>query len=61
MIAQIIGWSARNTLLVLIATFMAVAGGIYALKHPPGRHPRPVGRTGHHHDRVPGPESAGRR
>jgi Cu(I)/Ag(I) efflux system membrane protein CusA/SilA len=35
MIARIIGWSARNTLLVLIATFMAVAGGIYALKHLP--------------------------
>ena len=35
MIARIIDWSARNALLVLIATFVAVAGGIYALKHLP--------------------------
>jgi copper/silver efflux system protein len=35
MIARIIDWSARNTALVLIATFMAVAGGVYALKHLP--------------------------
>jgi Cu(I)/Ag(I) efflux system membrane protein CusA/SilA len=35
MIARIIDWSARNIMIVLIATFMAVAGGIYALQHLP--------------------------
>jgi len=35
MIARIIEWSARNIMLVLIATFLAVAGGIYALRHLP--------------------------
>jgi Cu(I)/Ag(I) efflux system membrane protein CusA/SilA len=35
MIARIIDWSARNIVIVLIATFMAAAGGIYALKHLP--------------------------
>ena len=35
MIARIIDWSARNIMIVLIATFMAAAGGIYALKHLP--------------------------
>ena len=32
MIARIIDWSARNIMLVLIATFFAVGGGIYALR-----------------------------
>jgi copper/silver efflux system protein len=35
MIARIIDWSARNIMIVLIATFMAAAGGIYALRHLP--------------------------
>ncbi len=35
MIARIIDWSARNIMIVLIATFMAGAGGIYALRHLP--------------------------
>jgi Cu(I)/Ag(I) efflux system membrane protein CusA/SilA len=35
MIARIIDWSARNIVIVLIATFMAAAGGIYALRHLP--------------------------
>ena len=35
MIARIIEWSARNIMLVLIATFLAVAGGITALRHLP--------------------------
>jgi Cu(I)/Ag(I) efflux system membrane protein CusA/SilA len=35
MIARIIDWSARNIMVVLIATFMAVGGGIYALRHLP--------------------------
>jgi Cu(I)/Ag(I) efflux system membrane protein CusA/SilA len=35
MIARLIDWSARNVMLVLIATAFAVAGGIYALKHLP--------------------------
>ena len=35
MIARIIDWSARNIMLVLIATFLAVAGGITALRHLP--------------------------
>ncbi len=35
MIARIIDWSARNIMIVLIATFMAVAGGLYALRHLP--------------------------
>ena len=35
MIARLISWSARNLMLVLIATFFAVAGGLYALKHLP--------------------------
>jgi copper/silver efflux system protein len=35
MIARIIDWSARNIMVVLIATFMAGATGIYALRHLP--------------------------
>jgi copper/silver efflux system protein len=35
MIARVIDWSARNIMLVLIATIFAVAGGVYALKHLP--------------------------
>ena len=35
MIARIIEWSARNIMLVLVATFLAVGGGIYALRHLP--------------------------
>jgi multidrug efflux pump subunit AcrB len=35
MIGRLIDWSARNIMLVLIATAFAVAGGIYALKHLP--------------------------
>ncbi len=35
MIARIITWSSRNIFLVLIATFFAVVGGLYALKHLP--------------------------
>ena len=35
MIARIIDWSARNIMIVLIAAFMAAAGGIYALRHLP--------------------------
>jgi Cu(I)/Ag(I) efflux system membrane protein CusA/SilA len=35
MIARLIGWSARNLILVLIGTVFAVAAGVYALKHLP--------------------------
>ncbi|ADP71288.1 heavy metal efflux pump, CzcA family [Rhodomicrobium vannielii ATCC 17100] len=35
MIARIIEWSARNIMVVLIATLLAIAGGIYALRHLP--------------------------
>jgi Cu(I)/Ag(I) efflux system membrane protein CusA/SilA len=35
MIAHIIEWSARNIMIVLIATALAIAGGIYALRHLP--------------------------
>ena len=35
MIARIIEWSARNIMIVLIGTFLATAGGIYALRHLP--------------------------
>ena len=35
MIARIIEWSARNVMIVLIATVLAIAGGIYALRHLP--------------------------
>jgi copper/silver efflux system protein len=35
MIARLIGWSARNLMLVLIGTLFAVAAGIYALAHLP--------------------------
>ena len=35
MIAKLISWSARNIMLVLIATLFAGAGGIYALRHLP--------------------------
>jgi Cu(I)/Ag(I) efflux system membrane protein CusA/SilA len=35
MIAKLIAWSARNVLLVLIASLFAVAGGLYALGHLP--------------------------
>ena len=35
MIARIIEWSARNIMLVLIATLLAIGGGVYALRHLP--------------------------
>jgi Cu(I)/Ag(I) efflux system membrane protein CusA/SilA len=35
MIARLIGWSARNLMLIFIGTVFAVASGIYALKHLP--------------------------
>jgi Cu(I)/Ag(I) efflux system membrane protein CusA/SilA len=35
MIARLIGWSARNLMLILIGTVFATAAGIYALKHLP--------------------------
>jgi copper/silver efflux system protein len=35
MIARIIDWSARNIMIVLIATALAVGGGVYALKNLP--------------------------
>jgi Cu(I)/Ag(I) efflux system membrane protein CusA/SilA len=35
MIARLIGWSARNLVLVLIGTVFAVAAGLYALKTLP--------------------------
>lgn len=35
MIARLIGWSARNLMLILIGTVFAVAAGLYALKHLP--------------------------
>jgi copper/silver efflux system protein len=35
MIARIIDWSARNIMIVLIATALAAAGGVYALRHLP--------------------------
>jgi Cu(I)/Ag(I) efflux system membrane protein CusA/SilA len=35
MIAQLIGWSARNLMLIFIATVFATTAGIYALKHLP--------------------------
>jgi Cu(I)/Ag(I) efflux system membrane protein CusA/SilA len=35
MIARLIGWSARNLILILIGTAFAVAAGVYALKHLP--------------------------
>jgi Cu(I)/Ag(I) efflux system membrane protein CusA/SilA len=35
MIARLIGWSARNLMLILIGTVFAVASGIYALAHLP--------------------------
>jgi copper/silver efflux system protein len=35
MIARLIGWSARNLMLVIIGTVFAVAAGGYALKHLP--------------------------
>jgi copper/silver efflux system protein len=35
MIAKLISWSARNIMLVLIASLFAAAGGLYALRHLP--------------------------
>jgi len=35
MIGRVIDWSARNIMLVLIATVFAVTGGLYALRHLP--------------------------
>src|SRR3981189_595412 len=35
MIARLIGWSARNLMLIFIGTVFATAAGIYALKHLP--------------------------
>ncbi|RAI44199.1 efflux RND transporter permease subunit [Rhodoplanes roseus] len=35
MIGKLIGWSARNLMLVMIGTAFAVLGGLYALKHLP--------------------------
>jgi copper/silver efflux system protein len=33
MIARLIGWSARNLMLILIGTVFVVAGGLYAVQH----------------------------
>jgi len=35
MIARLIDWSSRNILVVLLATILASAGGVYALRHLP--------------------------
>ncbi len=35
MIGKLIGWSARNVVLVVVAALFAVAGGLYALRHLP--------------------------
>jgi Cu(I)/Ag(I) efflux system membrane protein CusA/SilA len=35
MIARLIGWSARNLVLILIGTTFAVAAGLYALRTLP--------------------------
>jgi len=35
MIARLIAWSARNIILVIVATAFAAAGGVYALRHLP--------------------------
>ena len=35
MIAKLIGWSARNLVLILFATALAVAGGIYSIRTLP--------------------------
>ena len=35
MIGKLIAWSARNVVLVMVATLFAVAGGLYALRHLP--------------------------
>jgi Cu(I)/Ag(I) efflux system membrane protein CusA/SilA len=35
MISQLIGWSARNLMLVLIGTAFAVVAGVWALRHLP--------------------------
>ena len=62
MIARLIGWSARNLVLVLIGTVFAVAAGRLRAAHPAARrHPRPLGRAGHRLHRVPGAGAAGRR
>jgi copper/silver efflux system protein len=35
MIGKLIAWSARNVVLVMVATLFAVAGGLYAMRHLP--------------------------
>jgi Cu(I)/Ag(I) efflux system membrane protein CusA/SilA len=48
MIAALIRWSIVNRFLVLLATVMLTAWGVWACAHAAGRAARPVGRAGHH-------------
>ena len=52
MIARLIRWSIANRLLVLLATLVSPAWGLWSLlTHAPGRDTRSVRRAGHHpHD-----------
>jgi Cu(I)/Ag(I) efflux system membrane protein CusA/SilA len=55
MIARLIAASARNIMLVLIATAFAVAAGLYAhLASAARRDPGPLGYAGHRLHRVSG-------
>ena len=48
MIARLIGWSARNLMLVLIGAVFAVAAGLYASgASAAGRHSRSLRHPGH--------------
>ena len=62
MIARLIAWSARNLMLVFIATAFAVVAGMWARADAAARrHSRSLGHAGHRLHRVPGPGAAGGR
>ncbi len=59
MIARLIRWSIVNRFLVLLATLMLTAWGVYAVLQDAARcAARPVGRAGHHPHELSGPGAA---
>ena len=62
MIARLIRWSIENRFLVLLATAIVAAWGVWAAcAHAAGCHSRSVGCAGHHPHDLSGPGAADRR
>ena len=62
MIARLIRWSIANRFLVLLATLMVTAWGVWSLlAHAARRDARPVRRAGDHPHHLSGPGAADRR